>query len=117
MMTPIPFLRRILTVTAIALFAALPSFADGYAENRGQTHAARQDRRMPSDAAMHRGDAAKPALQNIALLLVQNGLAVIRPCNRPLPEMDTTAGDFQNQLNAAEAEARSQLCGGWATKE
>ena len=63
------------------------------------------------------GDAAKPALQNIALLLVQNGLAVIRPCNRPLPEMDTTAGDFQDQLTAAEEEARRQLCGGWATKE
>ena len=63
------------------------------------------------------GDSAKPALQNIALLLVQNGLAIIRPCNRPLPELDTTAGDFQDQLTAAEEAARRQLCGGWATKE
>lgn len=63
------------------------------------------------------GDAAKPSLQNIALLLVQNGLAIIRPCSHPLPEMDTTAGDFHNQLTAAEGEARRLLCGGWAGKE
>ena len=62
-------------------------------------------------------DAAKPTLQNIALLLVQNGLAIIRPCNHPLPEIDTTPGDFQNQLTAAEAEARRLRSGGWAGKE
>ena len=61
--------------------------------------------------------AAKPTLQNIALLLVRNGLAIIHPCNRPLPELDTTAGDFQDHLTAAEAEARLMLCGGWATKD
>ena len=62
-------------------------------------------------------DAAKPRLQNIALLLVQNGLAIIRPCSRPLPEIDTTAGDFQDQLTEAESEAHRQLSGGWAKKE
>ena len=58
----------------------------------------------------------RPALQNMALLLVQNGLAVIRPCNRPLPEPETSAGDFQNQLTAAEADAKRTLSGGWAGK-
>ncbi len=62
-------------------------------------------------------DAAKPALQNIALLFVQNGLAIIRPCSRPLPEMDTTPGDFLNQLTTAEIEAKRLLCGGWAANE
>ena len=62
-------------------------------------------------------DAAKPRLQNIALLLVQNGLAIIRPCSRPLPEIDTTAGDFQDHLTEAESEAHRQLSGGWAKKE
>jgi endonuclease YncB( thermonuclease family) len=61
-------------------------------------------------------DPARPALQNVALLLVQNGLAVIRPCNRPLPEPDTSAGDFHNHLAAAEADAKRTLSGGWARK-
>jgi endonuclease YncB( thermonuclease family) len=65
----------------------------------------------PSDGAP-----AHPTLQNLALLLVQNGLAVIRPCNRPLPEPETSAGDFQNMLTAAEADARRTLSGGWAGK-
>lgn len=62
-------------------------------------------------------DPARPALQNLALLLVQNGLAVIRPSSRSLPEANTTPGDFQNQLSAAESEAKRLLCGGWAKKE
>lgn len=57
-----------------------------------------------------------PGLQNLALLLVQNGLAVIKPCNRPLPEPETSAGDFQNQLSEAEAEAKRTLSGGWASR-
>lgn len=63
------------------------------------------------------GDPARPALQNLALLLVQNGLAVIRPSSRPLPEANTTPGDFQNALSKAESEARRLLCGGWAKKD
>jgi len=62
-------------------------------------------------------DAARPQLQNLALLLVQNGLALIRPSSRALPEANTAPGDFQNQLTAAEAEAKRLLCGGWAKKE
>jgi endonuclease YncB( thermonuclease family) len=62
-------------------------------------------------------DAAQPRLQNLALLLVQNGLALIRPATRALPEAGTAPGDFQNQLTAAEAEAKRLLCGGWAKKE
>jgi endonuclease YncB( thermonuclease family) len=62
-------------------------------------------------------DPGRPKLQNLALLLVQNGLAVIRPGSRPLPEAATTPGDFLNQLTAAEAEARRLLCGGWAKKD
>ena len=58
----------------------------------------------------------QPALHNMSLLLVQNGLAVIRPCNRPLPEPETSAGDFQNQLAAAEDDAKRTLSGGWARK-
>lgn len=61
--------------------------------------------------------AAQPTLQNLALLLMQNGLAIIRPCSRPLPEPATNPGDFQNQLTAAETEARRLLCGGWAKKD
>jgi endonuclease YncB( thermonuclease family) len=62
-------------------------------------------------------DAVTPRLQNLAELLVQNGLAIIRPGTRPLPEPATTPGDFQNQLTAAEDEAKRLLCGGWAKKE
>lgn len=62
-------------------------------------------------------DPARPALQNLALLLVQNGLAIIRPSTLPLPEMNTTPGDFQNQLSKAESEARRLLCGAWAKKD
>jgi endonuclease YncB( thermonuclease family) len=56
------------------------------------------------------------SLQNVALLLVRNGLALIRPCGRPLPEADLSAGDFQNQLTAAESEAKQSLSGGWARR-
>ena len=56
----------------------------------------------------------KPLLHNIALLLVQNGLAIIRPCARPLPEPEISAGDFHNHLLTAEAEARRTRSGGWA---
>ncbi len=76
----------------------------------------------PSDGAFQcfayasDGAPSKPALQNMAFLLVQNGLAIVRPCNRPLPEPATTAGDFQNQLAAAEAEAKQTLSGGWARR-
>lgn len=63
------------------------------------------------------GDPARPSLQNLGLLLVQNGLAVIRPVSRPLPEPNTKPGDFQNLLSGAESEARRMLCGGWARKE
>lgn len=62
-------------------------------------------------------DPLHPRLQNLALLLAQNGLALIRPCNRPLPEPDTSRGDFLNQLTTAEMEAKRLLCGGWAKKE
>ncbi len=62
-------------------------------------------------------DAASPGLQNLAELLVQNGLALIRPSTLPLPEPATTPGDFQNRLTEAENEARRLLCGGWAKKE
>jgi endonuclease YncB( thermonuclease family) len=61
--------------------------------------------------------AASPQLLNLAELLVQNGLAIIRPATIPLPEPATTPGDFQNQLTAAEDEAKRLLCGGWARKE
>jgi len=65
------------------------------------------------------GNAVPPRLQNLAELLVQNGLALIRPppTSRPPPEPATTPGDFQNQLTAAENEAKRLLCGGWAKKE
>ena len=62
-------------------------------------------------------DPVRPSLQNLALLLVQNGLAMIRPSRRPLPEPNTTPGDFQNRLSGAESEARRLLCGGWAKKD
>ncbi|HWB02503.1 MAG TPA: hypothetical protein VG796_05715 [Verrucomicrobiales bacterium] len=62
------------------------------------------------------GAPGKPTLQNMAYLLVQNGLALIRPCNKPLPEPATSAGDFQNQLTTAEAEAKRTLSGGWARR-
>jgi endonuclease YncB( thermonuclease family) len=62
------------------------------------------------------GAPSQSTLQNMAFLLVQNGLALIRPCNRPLPEPATTAGDFQNQLSSAEAEAKRTLSGGWARR-
>lgn len=62
------------------------------------------------------GDAEKPLLHNLSLLLVQNGLALIRPSTRPLPEMDVSAGDFQNQLITAEDAARQSLLGGWARR-
>jgi hypothetical protein len=58
----------------------------------------------------------RPTLQNMAFLLVQNGLALIHPCSRPLPEPATSAGDFQNQLTTAEAEAKRTLSGGWARR-
>lgn len=62
------------------------------------------------------GAPGQPTLQNMAYLLVQNGLALIRPCSRPLPEPATSAGDFQNQLTTAEAEAKRTLSGGWARR-
>ena len=62
------------------------------------------------------GDPEHPALQNLAQMLVQNGLAIIRPSSRPLPEDKTTPGDFQNALSNAEAEAKRLLSGGWARK-
>ncbi len=60
------------------------------------------------------GSETRPSLKNMAYLLVQNGLALVRPCNRPLPEPATTPGDFQNQLTAAETEAKQTRSGGWA---
>jgi endonuclease YncB( thermonuclease family) len=60
------------------------------------------------------GAAEQPQLHNLALLLVQNGLALIRPCGRPLPEPEVSAGDFHNQLLTVEAEAKRTRSGGWA---
>ena len=55
-------------------------------------------------------------LQNLALLLVQNGLAIIKPCSRELPEEKITAGDFHNLLTKAEDEARANRSGAWTQK-
>ncbi len=61
-------------------------------------------------------DDGSTGLQNLALLLVQNGLAMIKPCSRELPEEKLSAGDFHNLLTMAEDEARRTPAGAWAHK-
>jgi endonuclease YncB( thermonuclease family) len=64
------------------------------------------------------GETSAPgaAQHNLALLLVKNGLALIRPVNRPLPDAVSKPGDFHNDLMAAEEEAKTTLTGGWAQR-
>ena len=52
--------------------------------------------------------------RNLSTLLVQNGLALIEPCDRPVPEPRVSAGDYQNELTKAEDEARQTKSGAWA---
>lgn len=60
--------------------------------------------------------AAPGAVQhNLAMLLVKNGLALIRPSKFPLPDSPKSKpGDFHNDLLAAQEEAKSTHTGGWA---
>jgi endonuclease YncB( thermonuclease family) len=59
--------------------------------------------------------AAGAAQHNLALLLVKNGLALIRPSKYPLPNSPATKpGDFHNDLLAAQEEAARTHTGGWA---
>ncbi len=61
-------------------------------------------------------DDGATGLQNLALLLVQNGLALIRASSHELPEEKISAGDFHNLLLKAEEEARSNGSGAWVNK-
>lgn len=60
--------------------------------------------------------AAAGAVQhNLGLLLVRNGLALIRPSKFPLPNSPSSKpGDFHNDLLAAQEEAKNRHTGGWA---